>query len=139
MPSWLLGAETRLSRVHPDTLVTEISLRNVSDSTISMIFGACSVPVRAYRDEQRTGRAAWDSERPVRGCEAIAILRRPGPGESLPPETFRRTVAVADFLGDSLPPGRYHFAVSLALHTDDLPGAVDDTFYLASGSARVGE
>lgn len=73
-------------------------------------YGACSVGIRVFPTVDRT-EPVWDSDHQSPFvCPAVLILGRLEPGK---PHAFVFSAAVAEVLGDSLPPGRYYFSATV--------------------------
>ncbi len=130
----LLGSDT-LARVRAFT-----TIRNISDQWLRVVWGGCVFfRLQAYRRAEPAGRPAWDSRLWIGqrnrghtiGC-VDALAQRPlAPGDSIRPKRFQWEGRVSDILGDSLPPGPYHFrAVVDLLH---------DTVAVRAGTLQLGK
>jgi hypothetical protein len=116
----------------PDT-VTRVraltTIHNTSNQWLRLEWGKgnCSFRLQAYRRAEPVGRPVWDSwlwrlqrNRPLQsnrpysvGCEGMLAQRPLAPGDSIRPELYQWEGTVSDILGDSLPPGQYHFRAVL--------------------------
>lgn len=102
---------------HADLLVMEsfpVQLRSIvtaenstGDTVTIEVPDGCTVLLRAYRDESRSGSPAWDQ---AGSAMCTMALRRTtlAPGESR--EFGSVTVGAGEILGDSLPDGRYYLS-----------------------------
>ena len=103
-------------------LATRVTMTNENAVGVRLEFGACAVELLAYRSAERVGKPVWSSDyrRPadggVYGCPAYMALSVVNPGETVSPKELNPQFPVAEFLGDSLPPGRYHFAARVRMN-----------------------
>lgn len=114
-------AETRFLTVEPVRIQTIVGATNRRNRAVEVRAIACPVFVRLYGEPARVGVPAWDEEpayerwqgargRAARGSEGECrhagdpVLIQPG-------ESTWLTVSVVEpqGLGDTIPPGRYHF------------------------------
>lgn len=95
----------------PDTLVFGTTIANRGDSMVWFASIGCEGEARAYPTPERTGSPAWDTHPGGQECvEGHGIPL--APGDSLPAGATVVSAPVPEILGDSLPEGRYFFAVS---------------------------
>jgi hypothetical protein len=121
---------TVVSRTAPRTVeVTLTGTLTHAGGAVERFSADCPVVLHAYRSRARrdaaprAGRPDWSSRLRC-GPEMIEFSLDRGDAR-----TFRVRAAARDVLGDSLPPGRYHFAV--AVHHEQ------QRALLAAGSARL--
>jgi hypothetical protein len=107
-----IQAETRVVNTVPSSIETTVRVTKPGDPAAAELLSACDFRVRAYRTATHLDRAVWDGRRRQLGCPAIKIHR--WPAEYSPPGQFTLSVPTLEFLGDSLPAGRYHFTVSIS-------------------------
>ena len=122
--------------VRGDSLRFRIQVRNPRGAPVRYTLAWCHVRVRAYTGRGRGGDPAWDSLRgePVY-CSTLPITRTLAPGDTIPASRWTLTVPVAEIVGDSLPPGTYHFTVSPPLEAD--PDDARAGFHVPAGSAHL--
>jgi hypothetical protein len=98
----------------PDTLVFGATMANRSRQTVLFRSSGCGPRAEAYLVPQRAGPPAWESHQ--EDC-ATGHQLPVAPGDSLPAGFSIVVATVPDVLGDSLPEGRYFFAIypSLAI------------------------
>lgn len=104
-------------------LRAEASVTNTTPRPIHIEYGACALRIRGYRNPERTGRPAFDSDRRAPyeetfayGCPAYGAQATIQPGQTFSPGEFRNQLPVIELLGDSLPNAQYHLAASLEIN-----------------------
>ena len=116
------AAWSALTATSPDTLHVSVTATNQSNTSIRYVTLSHQLGIiRVYREPDRSGTAVWDEVSWTRasprcsgagGCKLPPIRRPP---DTLRPRETRivslGTAVVSDILGDSLPEGRYYFAV----------------------------
>lgn len=96
----------------------------------------CHVAARAYRTAERSGPPPWDSNRiPLLQICVGGHNKNPArliaPGDTLPTRLWALILPASAVLGDSLPPGRYYFAVLPPLEEFNPPPPI-----IGSGQTR---
>jgi hypothetical protein len=130
-------ATSSVEGASPAELHTQVTVTNTGRGRVRIEYGACSVWLRAFRTEERTGTPAWDEARrpnpdPATGifwaCPLYLAARELRAGESHSPSEFRSRIPVAQILGDSLPAGRYYLVARVSVNgvTTDVPAGVGD-------------
>lgn len=90
---------------------TTVTMTTRTALALDIEYGACSVGIRVFPTVDRT-EPVWNSDDQVPFvCPAVLILGHLEPGK---PHGFVFSGAVAEILGDSLPPGRYYFSATLS-------------------------
>lgn len=101
-------------------------IRNRGARRVELQWENCTAGLQAYRGEARAGRPAWDQRRwgaadprtgGPRACDFTAPVLEIAPGDSVRTTPFQVVPTAAEVLGDSLPPGRWHFAATLRFGT----------------------
>jgi hypothetical protein len=82
-----------------------LRFHNTGTTTVKVVVNSCPFQFAAYRTESRVGAPAW-SQTPVCTLQPIGVLLRPGASDSV-----SSSVSFREILGDSLPEGRYYFAL----------------------------
>lgn len=106
----------------PDTLVTTVEVTNGGSRAIRVEYGACAVQLLLFADPERIGDPIWDSRqrRDAAGfplaCPAYLATDVLEPGRSISPPEFRLPIPVAEILGGSVEPGRYHLTALLQIN-----------------------
>jgi hypothetical protein len=99
-----------------------VSFTNTNSEPVRLEFGACAVSLLAFRNADRTGTPAWDSDqrRTPSGfgyaCASYLVMTTINPGQTASPKEYNPTFPVAEMLGDSLPAGHYYFKVRAGLN-----------------------
>lgn len=123
-----VGGRIYMASVHaiettPPLIAVALTARDSLRRPIDAPIAGCPVGLEVYRGAGREGDPVWRSA-PLPGSKCPI-----GPPESYPYGRIERRYRVADILGDSLPPGQYHFTAVL-----DLAG---DTVYFPTGSGYL--
>jgi hypothetical protein len=100
-------------------LRTRVIVTNTATRPVEIEYAPCTFNLRAYRHAHRTGRSVWEERKLPHANQKTGIIERAcieaGRGARIPPrgstvvEDFSLEPSLRDFLGDSLPPGRYFF------------------------------
>ena len=114
-PGIVLSARVNTAAGPPLRLVATLSAHNLGVRADTMLFPAyCWLFLRAYRTPERAGPPVWDQEGIWRtrdgGCKLPTRPAVVPAGETR--EVYGDWVSAREILGDSLPPGRYWFAVT---------------------------
>jgi len=125
-------AGVRITGTGRDSVLFNIRVRNFGPAPARYTLEACEVAARAYRAPTLGGTPVWHSLRIHDvDCSGVGNSRTLAPGDSLPSTHWDLTMPVHAILGDSLPAGRYYFAVSSPLET--FPDLRDALFVPAGG------
>ncbi len=130
-------AETGVEEGSLPQLLTRVAVTNAGPRRVEISFGGCGTRLRAYRIPERAGHPVWDSSRKGGPCLLMLEKRLLEPGETF--DRVGSTLPLHDFLGDSLPEGRYHFTMSLIwLHPPSAGERLrEDTVHLPAGDAEL--
>jgi hypothetical protein len=93
-------------------MIATVAFENLSRDTVRLSFAdtGCTIRLSMHARSQRDGRPVWIGPR---GCADIELAPRLLPGERFTFPAY--LIPVSHILGDSLAPGRYHFAAELEL------------------------
>ena len=119
-------------------LHTRVAMTNVGPRRVNVSSSGCGTRIRAYHTHERAGHPVWDSARKGEACLPALRLHLLEPGET--EEQFGHRLPLLEFLGDSLPDGRYYFAVSTAWLEPPSPEGRrlrKDTVHLPAGDAEL--
>lgn len=136
---FLLRGNVRVVEGDPDTLRVVLTATNTADETRKFTFATCS-QVYAYRADSSPTQPAWNSARRrswpegapiVCGTQVMFYFLAPGKPFPIGPD-----YSVPQILGDSLPPGRYHFVQEIMLYGPD-PGSRGQPVRLGLGAVHL--
>jgi hypothetical protein len=120
----IIHAETSVSDRVPRWIETTVQVTQPGDPGAVYTLTGRPFRVRVYQTADDASPPVWDSAR-----WRVVDAR---PREIPPREQIAFTVGVSEFLGDSLPPGRYYVTVSMHSHprlngdTSEVPAGVID-------------
>ena len=127
-PRGEFAAISHVEGVAPTSLLTRVTVHNLSDSVQHFQYVDCPVAIRAFHSAYRRGMPVWKTERSgapwakfTRGYTCMFKLRLISKTLS-PQDSFHLELSTPTYeiLADTLPEGRYYFTAQLALNKDTI-------------------